>query len=89
DNSTPLGDIVNRWSTVFAGTGSINTSDGREKSQPIKVSELSKFMAVDENAILDAWGEVSIIAFQWLNSIKEKGQAGARWHFGVIAQQVK
>lgn len=89
DNSTPLGDIVNRWSTVFAGTGSINTSDGREKSQPVTASELSKSMAADENAILDAWGEVSIIAFQWLNSIKEKGQADARWHFGVIAQQVK
>lgn len=89
DNSTPLGDIVNRWSTVFAGTGSINTSDGREKSQPVTASELSKSMAADENAILDAWGDVSIIAFQWLNSIKEKGQADARWHFGVIAQQVK
>ncbi|MDZ7554444.1 tail fiber/spike domain-containing protein [Cronobacter sakazakii] len=89
DNSTPLGDIVNRWSTVFAGTGSINTSDGREKSQPVTASELSKTMANDEDAILDAWGDVSIIAFQWLNSIKEKGQNEARWHFGVIAQQVK
>lgn len=89
DNSTPLGDILNRWSTVFAGTGAINTSDGREKSQPVTASELSKSMAADENAILDAWGEVSIIAFQWLNSIKEKGQDEARWHFGVIAQHVK
>ncbi|MCK1966875.1 phage tailspike protein [Franconibacter sp. IITDAS19] len=89
DNLTPLGDIVNRWSTVFAGTGSINTSDGREKSQPVTASELSKSMAADENAILDAWGDVSIIVFQWLNSIKEKGQNEARWHFGVIAQQVK
>lgn len=88
DNSTPLGDAVNRWSTVFAGTGAINTSDGREKTKPIAVEKLSQDMGHDENVILDAWGSVSVIAFRWLASVKDKGD-GARWHFGVIAQQVK
>ncbi|MBW9420150.1 tail fiber domain-containing protein, partial [Enterobacter roggenkampii] len=31
---------------------------------------------------------VSIIAFRWLASLEQKGE-GARWHFGVIAQQVR
>lgn len=89
DNSAPLGDAVTRWSTVFAGTGTINTSDGREKSAPVTAEALSSKMADDADAILDAWGEVSIIAFQWLSAIKEKGEEDARWHFGVIAQQVR
>lgn len=90
DNSTPLGDTVNRWSTVYAGTGSISTSDGREKTNPLSVNELSSVVCGESNSdvILDAWGDVSLIAFKWLNAIKEKGD-DARWHFGVIAQQVK
>lgn len=78
DNATPLGDIVNRWSTVYAGTGSINTSDGREKTKPEAITD----------AVLDAWGDVSIVVYQWLNSVGEKG-GEARWHFGAIAQQVR
>ena len=39
--------------------------------------------------MLDAWGDVQIIAFQWLESIRNKGEDDARWHFGVIAQQVR
>jgi len=89
DNLTPCGDMVNRWSVLFAGTGTINTSDGREKTDPITVETLSGLMGQDPDAILDAWGDVSLIAFQWLNSIQEKGEDSARWHFGVIAQQVK
>lgn len=89
DNSASLGDSVTRWSTVFAGTGTINTSDGREKTKPITVEKLSQDMGFDSDLILDAWGDVSLIAFKWLNAIQDKGEDDARWHFGVIAQQVK
>lgn len=41
------------------------------------------------DAVLDAWSEVSIITFQWLESIRLKGEDSARWHFGVIAQDVR
>lgn len=78
DNHTPNGDPSNRWSVVHAGTGSINTSDGREKTKPEAITD----------AVLDAWGDVSIIVYQWLNSVSEKGSE-ARWHFGAIAQQVR
>lgn len=79
DNTQPLGSSSKRWSEVFAGTGTINTSDGREKSVPLVV----------DDAILDAWADVKLVTFQWLESIRLKGEGAARWHFGVIAQQVR
>lgn len=89
DNHTPLGDTTNRWSVVVAGTGTINTSDARKKTKPVTLESLSRDMVSDNDAILDAWGEVSVIAFKWLQSINEKGEELARWHIGVIAQQVR
>lgn len=79
DNITPLGDATNRWSAVYAGTGTVQTSDGNEKTEPQQISDL----------ILDAWGAVNIIVFQWLKMINLKGENSARWHFGAIAQQVR
>ena len=79
DNTQPLGISSVRWSVVYAGTGTINTSDADEKTPPLTISDV----------VLDAWGDVQIITFQWLESIRLKGEDGARWHFGVIAQQVR
>jgi hypothetical protein len=79
DNVQALGKPANRFSVVYAGTGTINTSDGREKTEPLPISD----------TVLDAWGDVQLIAFQWLESIRNKGEDVARWHFGVIAQQVR
>lgn len=77
DNSVSAGRPAARYSTVYAVTGAINTSDGRDKTPPMKI----------DDAVLDAWGDVQLIAFQWLSSVAEKGEL-ARWHFGVIAQQI-
>jgi hypothetical protein len=79
DNTKTLGAASARWSTVYAGTGTINTSDAREKTDLVQI----------DDAVLDAWGDVSLITFRWLQSIQEKGDEAARWHFGVIAQQVR
>ena len=79
DNNQALGRTAFRWSTVYAGTGTINTSDAREKTAPLPI----------DDSVLDAWGDVQLITFQWLESIRLKGEDGARWHFGVIAQQVR
>lgn len=89
DNHTPLGDTINRWSVVVAGSGTINTSDARKKTSPVTLAQLSKSVSSNDEAILDAWGDVSVIAFKWLQSISEKGEDLARWHIGVIAQQVR
>ncbi|MGL6606264.1 tail fiber domain-containing protein [Aeromonas hydrophila] len=89
DNNQALGRTAFRWSTVYAGTGTINTSDANEKTKPISLDALSELHCVSKDAILDAWGDVQIIAFQWLNMVQQKGENVARWHFGVIAQQVR
>lgn len=79
DNAYNLGNPSLRVAQVFAAIGTINTSDSREKTDPFEISD----------DILDAWGDVQIITYKWLSSIAAKGEDSARWHFGVIAQQVR
>jgi hypothetical protein len=78
DNAHTLGVFNLRWSTIYAGTGTINTSDEREKQlvQPI------------DAAALRAWAKVQYCQFKFNDAVESKGD-GARWHFGVIAQRVK
>lgn len=79
DNNQACGRTAFRWSTFYAGTGAINTSDGREKSAPLPIT----------NAMMDAIDSVDIVLYQWLSSIAKKGADNARWHFGAIAQAVR
>lgn len=78
DNELKLGVASNRWSEVFAGTGTINTSDEREKQdiQPI------------EDAVFRAWAKVNFVQYRFRDVVAKKGDK-ARIHFGLIAQQVK
>jgi len=78
DNLKTLGRASFRWSTVYAATGTINTSDERTKQQ---------IQPVDD-AVLRAWGKVNYTQFKFNDAVENKG-AGARWHFGLIAQRVK
>jgi hypothetical protein len=55
DNASPLGLGSLRWSTVFAGSGTINTSDERSKRE----------IKTIEDKILDAWGEVEWVQYRW------------------------
>jgi len=73
-----LGAASARWKEFFCANGTINTSDGRLKSLPKEI----------DDSVLDAWGDVRLITYQWLDAIREKG-IDARWHTGVIAQQVR
>lgn len=78
DNVQTLGSASLRWSVVYAGTGTINTSDEREKAWrgPLDADELrAARRIVDEIGI-----------YQWLDAIAEKGEA-ARLHCGVRAQR--
>lgn len=79
DNVRASGSGSRRWSVIFAGNGTINTSDAREKTAPLAITD----------AVLDAWADVQLVTFQWLEAIAQKGEDVARWHFGVIAQQVR
>ncbi len=72
-----LGNASYLWSQLFSSTGSINTSDEREKQN----------VQAYTDAVLDAWGDVQFRQFLFNDAVKKKGDA-ARIHAGVIAQQV-
>lgn len=78
DNSVSCGTASKRVSVYYGATGSINTSDEREKTEILTV----------DDALLDAWGEVNHVTFKWIESVASKGDE-ARTHFGVIAQQIR
>ena len=79
DNTYTLGSASLRWSQLYAGTATINTSDVREKTALADVPE----------ALLDAILAVPIGAYQWLDSVARKGPDAARIHFGPTAQDVR
>lgn len=78
DNTVNLGSGGQRFGTVFAATGTINTSDEREKEQIEGIPD----------EWLDAWADVNWVRFKWRDAVAEKGEE-ARWHIGLIAQQVR
>ena len=80
DNTHSLGTASLRASTVYAGTGTINTSDERDKAWRGDMS--ANEFAAGKRII----GELGF--FQWNHSVEEKGTTDARLHFGVRAQAV-
>tara|TARA_R110002126_G_scaffold141146_7_gene286063 strand:+ start:428 stop:1999 length:1572 start_codon:yes stop_codon:yes gene_type:complete len=79
DNAATLGGASNRWSTVYAGTGTINTSDARLKQQIRTLSDAEQAVAVRCKTLLRA--------FKFNDAVEAKGD-NARIHFGVVAQDV-
>lgn len=80
DNAQKLGLASNRWSTVYAGTGTINTSDAREKQQIRELSNQERAVALRLKNL--------VRAFKFNDAVEAKGDK-ARVHCGVIAQDVK
>lgn len=78
DNTIPCGGASYRFTQVYAASGTINTSDGRDKTDPVAV----------QDALLDAWGEVHVLAWKWLESVAKKG-GDARLHTGPVAQHIR
>lgn len=78
DNAQTLGASSFRWSVVYAGTGTINTSDAREKT---KVAALD---AAELAAATDLAREIG--AFKYLESVQAKGN-DARIHCGMTVQR--
>ncbi len=81
DNAQQLGNGGHRWSEVFAANGVINTSDAREKTP------LEPFGEQERRAIARIFGKAGF--YQWTSSINARGEAGARFHAGVTAQDVE
>ena len=79
DGSLNLGGASSRWSTIYAATGTINTSDEREKTF-LEIEEAENNCAKELKNI--------IRKFKFNDSISIKGSEDARIHFGVGAQTV-
>lgn len=77
-NVQTLGSPSALWSTVYAGTGAINTSNAELKTEVSAIADRE----------LDAWGEVRIGAYQFLDAVEAKGASKARWHYGRTHQDV-
>lgn len=80
DNAYNFGSATLRWSTIFAGTSTINTSDMREKQQIRELSVAEKAVAVRLKGL--------IRAYKFNDAVAKKGDA-ARIHVGVMAQDVQ
>lgn len=80
DNSKSIGTASFRWSQVYAATGTINTSDGRCKTDVTGIEEAERKVAQKLRAMMRK--------FRFTDAVDEKG-GNARWHFGVIAQDVQ
>jgi len=78
DGTLMLGGAANRWNTVYASTGAINTSDERAKTKPEAFTD----------ALLDAWADVDFVSYRFKDAAKKKGKK-ARKHAGVIAQHLQ
>jgi len=79
DNVLSLGRSSQRWTTVYAATGTINTSDARTKQQDRPLSDAEKAVAIKAKGLLKA--------FKFNDAVVEKGD-GARIHFGIYAQEL-
>ena len=78
DNNIDLGSTSYRWKQLYAATTTIATSDERLKDN----------ISAIPDAVLDAWGEVGWVQFQFKDALAEKGE-NARIHTGAIAQRIK
>lgn len=79
DNAQTMGTSTFRWSVFYAVTGTINTSDEREKEWRGAMTD-AELRAAKRIA-----GELGF--YRWLTAVAEKGDA-ARYHFGARAQRV-
>lgn len=81
DNAVATGAPGQRWSVVYSASGTINTSDAREKTALRPIPDPVR------RAALRLVGEIG--AFQWLNAVAEKSEDAARLHVGLTAQAVR
>lgn len=80
DNSITGGSASRRYSQLYAATGTINTSDAREKTEPRDMTPAEIACGLDIARLP--------CIYQWLASIEEKGEEGARLHTGPTVQAV-
>ena len=75
-----MGRAGNRWSEIYAGTGTINTSDDREKTY---------LTLIDKEILVAKELKTLMKKFKFNDAIAKKGIDNSRIHFGTSAQTVK
>jgi hypothetical protein len=90
DNSYSLGTSTYKWTVVYAYTGTINTSDVRQKTD-ISNTQLGLMFINDLRPIDYRWieGQKKEIRDSSQNLIGYESQPGVRIHHGFISQEVK
>ena len=98
-NTYSVGTNTLPWAGGYTQTAFTVTSDERQKSRPVMLARgsLDFDVSSDErlmqmpyaDEILDAWAEVDFVQFQFIDRIEAKGDDGARWHVGIIAQRAQ
>lgn len=79
DNTMSCGTVTYRWSGLCAASGTITTSDAREKTSVRKLSSAELAAAIDLSR------EIGV--YQFLASVAEKGEDTARLHVGLTVQR--
>jgi hypothetical protein len=80
DDAIDLGKSSSRYRDIYAGNGTIQTSDANEKQDIAELDEAERRVAVACKGLLRKW--------RWKDSVAEKGD-DARIHFGIIAQDLQ
>ena len=80
DGAFAFGASAYRWATIYATTGTINTSDKNEKQDIEELTDAEKRVAVAAKGLLRK--------YKWKDAVEEKGDK-ARTHFGIIAQDLE
>jgi hypothetical protein len=80
DNTIKLGYPTFRWTTVYATTGTINTSDVNQKQDIASLDDAEKNVATAIKSLIKK--------YRFKDAVAEKGDS-ARIHIGVIAQEVQ
>jgi len=80
DNVISLGFSSNRWTTVYATTGTINTSDANQKQDIANLDDAEKRVAVAIKSLIKK--------YRFKDAVAKKGDA-ARIHIGAVAQEVQ
>ena len=78
DNDTDLGSASYRWKTIYAATGTINTSDSRLKNS---INDI-------DDKLLDAWENIEPKQYKFNDASEAKGEK-ARYHTGYLAQDIQ
>jgi hypothetical protein len=90
DNSYNFGSGTNRWKAIYAANGTIQTSDGREKTNitpsPLGLDFINILNPVSYNFIV---GGNEVVKDENGNITSIVPVSGKRTHFGLIAQEVQ